>query len=263
MYQFFSKPDRYFGFCGDLRCDVKETRIPGAPTFMKGLRVLFVSDVHATARTKAEDIAALAEKLAGVNADIILLGGDYADENEHAVRLLKGLGRLSAPLGVYAVAGNNDREAFENIADLRGLMGALGFHLLVNEAVTLRLKGGRLIVAGVDEYRYGNPDATGLYPAKADDNVYRLLLSHYPRAIEPMPDLMLSGHTHGGQFNAFGLNPYTIGFERVIHHRRASRYIEGLHRYRDSWMLVSKGIGASKLPLRIGVAPEVDLIVFE
>lgn len=263
MYQFFAKPDWYFGFCGDLRCEVNETRIPGAPSFMKGLRALFISDIHATAHTKPEDIAILADKLAGVKADILLLGGDYADEFEHATRLLKGLGALSAPLGVYAVVGNNDREAFENIDDLRRLMRSLGFQLLINEAVTLRLKGGKLIVAGLDEYKYGNPDATGLYPAKEANNVYRLLLSHYPHAVEAMPDLMLSGHTHGGQFNAFGLNPYTIGFERIIHPRRASHYIKGLHRFRDSWMLVSKGIGASKLPLRIGVQPEIDLIVFE
>ena len=263
VYQFLSRSDWYFGVCGNLRCTVRETQIPDAPAFIRGMRALFISDVHATSRTGAADIAALAEVLAGVQADIILLGGDYADENEHAVRLLKGLKGLSAPLGVYAVVGNNDREAFEDIADLRRLMGSLGFRLLVNESVTLRMKGGRLIVAGLDEYKYGRPDAAGLYPAEAGDHVYRLLLSHYPRAVEPMPDLMLSGHTHGGQFNALGLNPYTIGFERIVHFRRASRYIAGLHRYKDGWMLVSKGIGASKLPLRIGVAPEVDLIVFE
>lgn len=263
MYQFFSRPDLYIGVCGDLRCRVKETRVPGAPPFMKGLRALFASDTHATARTKAEDIAALSDKLAGVGADIILLGGDYADETEHATRLLMGLKALSAPLGVYAVVGNNDREAFEKVADLRGLMGSLGFRLLVNEAVTLNIKGGRLIVAGADEYKYGKPEVAGLYPAGADRNTYRLLMSHYPCAVEPMPDLMVSGHTHGGQFNALGLTPFSIGFERILHYKHASCCIEGLHRCRDSWMLVSKGIGASRIPLRVGVAPEVNLIVFE
>ena len=263
MYQFFSKPDRYFGACGDLRCELKATRVPGVPVFMRGTRALFVTDLHATKRTTDADIAALKAKLAGVRADILLYGGDFADEAEHAIRLLRGLSGLTAPLGVYAVVGNNDREAFENIDELRRLLREAGIRLLVNEAVTLSVNGGKLVVAGLDEYKYGNPDATGLYPGEVSADTYRLLLSHYPVAVKPMPDLMLSGHTHGGQFNAFGTTPYTIGFERILKRRRAARFVEGLHRHGDGWMLVGKGIGASRIPLRVGVEPEVNLIEFD
>ena len=128
--------------------------------------------------------------------------------------------------------------------------------------VTIWSEGQALIVAGCDEYRYGHPDVTGLYPPEPAPDRCRLLLSHYPRAVEPMPDIILSGHTHGGQFNALGLTPYTVGFERLLTPRRASRFIAGLHRHRDAWMLVSKGIGASRLPLRIGVRPEIEWIEF-
>ena len=262
MFQFFSKPDHYIGLCGDLRCEVKAAQVPGASAFMRGTRALFVTDIHASARTTDADIAALKAKLAGVRADLLLFGGDFADEAEHAIRLLRGLSGLTAPLGVYTVVGNNDREAFENIDELRRLMGEAGIRLLVNEAVTLSVNGGKLIVAGLDEYKYGNPDATGLYPDAARPDTCRLLLSHYPIAVAPMPDLMLSGHTHGGQFNALGATPYTIGFERILKRRRASRYIAGLHRHGDGWTLVGKGIGASRIPLRVGVAPEVNLIEF-
>lgn len=224
---------------------------------------MFVTDVHATPRTTAAHMDALAGRIAAAAPDLLLLGGDYADTAEPCRRLFEGLGRVRVPLGAFGILGNNDREAFPNTDALRQVMARAGARLLVNEAVTLRLNGGRLIVAGLDEYRYGRPSAAGLYPPLPDPNRFRLLLSHYPRTVDPMPDLMLCGHTHGGQFNLLGVTPYTIGFERVIRRRRAPRYIAGLHGHGGGRVFVSKGIGASRLPLRIGVRPEIDLLVFD
>lgn len=263
LYQFFSKPDRYFAPCGDLRCWVTECRVPDAPAFMRGLRALFISDVHAIPRTTDGDMAALVDRAAALKPDIVLLGGDYADRPKPALRLLNHLSALRAPLGIYAVLGNNDREAFPDISELRAAMAAAGIALLVNEARSVSVNGGTLIVAGLDEHRRGRPDATGLYPTEPAEDRYRLLLSHYPRMVDPMPDLMLSGHTHGGQFNLLGVTPYTIGFERIVARRRASRFVAGLHDYRGAQVLVSKGIGASRIPLRIGVQPEINLIRFD
>lgn len=263
MHQFFSKPDLYFAFCGDLRCSVTEQRICGAPAFMRGVRALFMTDFHAKPRTTDADMDALVAKASALRPDIILLGGDYADEAGPAIRLFERLSALSAPLGMYGVAGNNDREAFPDLDELRRVMAKAGFKLLVNEARNIVLNGGRLALAGLDEYRYGSPNAEGLYPANPDSGTYRLLLSHYPRAVDPMPDLMLSGHTHGGQFNLLGVTPFTIGFERLVGWNRRSDYIEGLHAHMGGQMLVSKGIGASRLPLRIGVKAEINLIHFD
>ena len=257
--QFLSKPDRYAGPCGDLRCGLVERRIPGAPEFLRGLRALFVTDVHALPRTSSGDIEALAGRMADARPDILLLGGDYADTPEPARRLFEGLRGLRPPLGAFGVLGNNDREAFPNPDALRGIMSEAGLELLVNEARTLNVNGGRLVVAGVDEYKHGQPDAEGLFHG---EDGYRLLLSHYPRPVPDMPDLMLCGHTHGGQFNLLGLTPYAVGFERLLDQRRAPWYIAGLHRCRGGQVFVSKGIGASRIPLRIGVRPEIDLLIF-
>ena len=262
MYQFFSRPDGYIGTTGHLRCAVVERRIPGAPAFMRGLRALFMSDLHALDRTADADMDALADAILAAKPDILLLGGDYADQPQPCRRLFAHLRRVAAPLGAYGVVGNNDREAFPNLGVLRDVMGKAGFQLLVNRSVSLRVGGGRLIVAGLDEYKLGRPDARGLYPAAPDPNRFRLLLSHYPIAVEPMPDLMLSGHTHGGQFNLLGVNPYTVGFERLLC-RHPARFIAGLHDYGGGQMLVSKGVGASRIPLRVGVRPEIELLVFE
>lgn len=263
MYQFFSKPDGYCARCGDLRCSVTEHRVSPAPDFLRGVRALFMTDFHATPHTREADMDALTERAAALRPDIVLLGGDYADEAGPARRLFEHLSRLSAPLGMFGVLGNNDREAFRDYGELRRLMARAGFTLLVSAAQTVPVNGGRLIVAGLIDYRYGHPKSDGLYPVKPTPGCYRLLLSHYPRVIQPMPDLMLSGHTHGGQFNLLGVTPYTIGFERILARKRASRYIAGLHEYRGARVLVSKGIGASRIPLRIGVKPEINLIRFD
>lgn len=224
--------------------------------------MVYVSDTHVLPRTTERDLAALTDVITSSEPDMILLGGDYADDARETLRLFDHFRRLRAALGLYACVGNNDREAFPDLRALRQVVRRCGISLLVNESVTLPIGSGRLTVAGLDEYRWGHPDCTGLYPnARASDH-YRVLLSHYPILVSPLPDLMLSGHTHGGQFNLLGLTPYALGFERIIARRRASRYIAGLHEYNGSQTLVSKGIGASRIPLRIGVQPELLLITF-
>ena len=230
---------------------------------MKGLQALMISDVHALPRTTDAQMDLLARRAAALRPDIVLLCGDYSDDPAPTRRLFERLSILRAPLGMFGALGNNDREAFPDIDALRGIMARAGFALLVNESRAIPVNGGRLIVAGLDEYRYGHPDIAGLYPPEPAPDTYRLLLSHYPRAVDPMPDLMLSGHTHGGQFNLLGVTPYTVGFERLFAWKRASRYVEGLHAYRGGRVLVSKGIGASRIPLRIGVKPEINLIRFD
>jgi predicted MPP superfamily phosphohydrolase len=73
---------------------------------------------------------------------------------------------------------------------------------------------------------------------------------------------MLSGHTHGGQFNLFGLNPYSIGFERFGDELPPPAVVSGMMRFGPTTLLTSKGIGVSRIPLRIGVRPEIHLLTF-
>ena len=118
-----------------------------------------------------------------------------------------------------------------------------------------------LIVAGIDELKHGAPAFAGAYPAAAEGR-YRILLSHFPMLPEDAPELVLSGHTHGGQFTVMGLTPYAVGFEPRAHECGMRHVIAGLHWQGDARLLVSKGIGASRIPLRIGVRPEVNLLRF-
>ena len=264
LYQRFSRPDRYFGRCGHLDAAVTESVINGAPPFLCGLRALFLSDVHVTDGTTRADLAALAERIASLRPHLLLMGGDYADRSGNAVRFFEALAPLKPPLGCFGVLGNNDAEAWMNRLDvLRSVMADSGCALLVNESVEIPHNGGTLCVGGTDEYLYGAPDTRALWPKQASPRRYRILLSHYPVLPASRPELMLCGHTHGGQFNLLGLTPYAIGFERFVRPRRAPVAIAGLHDIDDMQLLISKGVGASRVQLRVGVQPEINLLTFE
>lgn len=264
MFQFLVRPDRHFSRCGHLQATVERRAIPGAPEFMRGLRALFASDFHAVARTRAADARALAGQINALSPDLVLLGGDYAERAAYAAPLFEGLAALRAPLGCFGILGNNDREAWPEIEPLREMMAAAGCTLLVNQSAQIRINGGTLWIAGADDLLRGAPDTRGLYPDRPSPNTYRILLYHEPCPARPAPDLTLSGHTHGGQFNLLGLTPYSIGFERLYGRRIRPAAVAGLSVEEDgSRLLVSKGIGASRIPLRVGVRPEIDLLAFE
>lgn len=264
MLQLFSRPDLYIRRAGRLDAAVSERRIPGAPPFMRGLRAVFVTDTHVLPRTSRADIDALAAKIAGTRADVMLLGGDYSDRTEDAVRLFDALGGVVPALGGYGVLGNNDTQASDGQNErLETAMARAGCQLLVNRSVRIRRDGGVIWIGGVDEHRYGKPDATGLYPGNPRPDIYRILLSHYAVMPSVRPDLMLCGHTHGGQFNLLGVTPFTIGFEERRIPYQASMATAGLFDVDGMKLLVSKGVGASRIQLRVGVRPEINLLVFE
>ena len=261
MYRRFSRPDWYCARAGRLDASVHARVVTGAPAFMRGLRLLFASDTHVLSRTTDAEIDAFVALMAAQMADIVLLGGDYSDTAEGAVRLFEAMKALRAPLGIYGVIGNNDAEAWDSVRELRRAMAKGGCKLLVNQSKALRINGGALYIGGVDEHRYGKPHCEGLYPAAPSPVAYRVLLSHYPCRPALTPDLMLSGHTHGGQFNALGLTPFAIGFERISR-KPKSMAVAGLMDVGDMKLLVSKGVGASRIQLRVGVRPEIDLLTF-
>ena len=250
MFQFV-RPDRYF-YAGVFPLPVtKHIPIEDAPDFMDGLRIAFVSDVHLRPRVSDDRLQALMDIIREMNADLILLGGDYAETADDCLRFFRSLSEIRPKYGSFGVFGNND---FICRGDLRKIMAENGAQLLLNEGISIDLPGGTLAIAGCDDHKYGSPETKDIFPY----GDYRILISHQPCMPECAPELMLSGHTHGGQFNIFGLTPYFIGFEFA----RKMLAIHGRKQFGNTRLLVGKGIGISRLPLRIGAAAEVYLIEF-
>lgn len=224
---------------------VERVFIDDAPEFMRGVRAVLCTDVHLRSRTSDRRLNQIVDAIAGAHADMLLLAGDYGEGAAQCERFFDALSRVSFPLGVYAVPGNNDEHTFRRA----------GVDFLVNRDVRLSVNGGTLLIGGVDDYKYGEPDAGGILRGEGD---YRILLSHFPIIADCPADLMLSGHTHAGQINLLGVTPYLIGFER----RYKICALRGMHRAKKLRVYVSRGIGNSKLPLRVGSAPEITVIEF-
>lgn len=228
---------------------VERLHIPDAPAFLHGLRILFVSDVHLRKCVSDAKLASLVHLMGEQRADLILLGGDYAETPQQCARFFAALRGLRAPLGSFGVPGNNDPPDL-----LPRCMESAGVCLLKNRAVSVSLPGGRLLLGGCDEHKFGSPDTARLFSGEG----YRILLSHFPAPPHCEAELMLSGHTHGGQIDLLGITPYALPFERE--YRLLG--VRGLKRIGSMQLVICNGIGVSRLPLRIGARPQILLLEF-
>lgn len=233
--------------------------VPNLDERLEGTRIFFGSDIHAGPPLRAKGMARLVERINALEADIVLLGGDYVGGHFRGTDYFyPALKKLRAPLGVFAVAGNHDYWETGNAMDT--LMYDNGVVLLRNKNVRVMRDGAPLYIAGVDDLWAGNPDllktAEGI-----EQSEFAIMISHNPDIFaDGLPnnnkggfDLALAGHTHGGQITAFGKWAYAP--------------TEYGKRYLNEWriedgvpILVSNGIGCNGFPIRFYAPAEMHII---
>ena len=264
--RYFAKPTFHLSFCWGKGLKVSQTTMEGTPRWMRGMRLLFAADFHLRESVPDAALERLVELMRRQQADMLLFGGDFAESRDQQDRMFRALSALRPPLGMFCCPGNNDWECFPNRRAMRGVVTRAGGHLLVNRACSIALDGGVIVVAGLDECKFGQPRLKGLLPP-ANQNRYRILLSHYPVLPEESgaqwPDLMLSGHTHGGQLNALGITPYTLPWMERRQMPDGPLCVSGQICLKDMRLLVSNGIGWSRLPLRVCARPQIHLLNFD
>jgi predicted MPP superfamily phosphohydrolase len=224
------------------------------PRELDGLKIVHLSDIHHgpfTAREQVERAVAVANSL---QPDIIALTGDYiSHEREYIQPCAEMLGRLRARCGVYAVLGNHDN--WVDPALVTDLFRLAGIRVLNNEGMRFEDKGVSFWLAGVDDTMVGLEDLPLALAGSAADEM-KLLLAHNPvilrRAARAGVDLVLSGHTHGGQV--------TWRSERSASGRVRRRILRGLGRRGETQIYVTRGLGTVVLPVRYGCLPEVSLL---
>jgi predicted MPP superfamily phosphohydrolase len=206
------------------------------------------------AATRASGAAARARAAA---PDLIALPGDFAADRAAGFRcVLEALAELRAPLGVYAVPGNHDYivgiETWH-----RQLARQPHIRDLTNSAVLCEVRGVPLCIAGVDDLSEGEPHLDALPPPER--RAFTILLAHDPEQAErsrrayDQVDLILSGHTHGGQVRLPGIGP----LRDPLH---PERYATGVQRLPWTTVYTSRGIGTVHLPVRLLCRPEVAIL---
>lgn len=237
-----------------LAIERRTIRLHRLPAALDGFRIVHLTDIHHSPFTGREQIERAVEVANNLDADIIALTGDYiSHEREYAAPCAEMMGRLRARCGVFAVLGNHDH--WTDAALVTDLFRAEGIQMLVNEGMRFEHKGESFWLAGVDDTMVGLEDLP-LALAGSRESEMKLLLAHNPlilrRAARARVDLILAGHTHGGQI--------TWRSERSASGRPRRRLLRGLGRRGDTQIYVSRGLGTVVLPVRYGSPPEVALL---
>jgi uncharacterized protein len=224
------------------------------PRELDGFRIVHLSDLHHGPLTSQDQILRAVELANSLEPDMIALTGDYiSHERQYAAPCAELVGRLKARFGVYAVLGNHDH--WTDAALITDLFSAEGIKVLINEGMRFEQRGATFWLAGVDDTMVGLEDLP-LALAGARKDEMKLLLAHNPiilrRAARAGVDLVLSGHTHGGQV--------TVRTERSESGRPRRRLLRGLGRRGQTQIYVTRGLGTVVLPIRYGCPPEVSLL---
>ena len=270
-----------------MRLSVTRYRIVPLGPWPKGLslRIVALADIHACEPCmSASRIAGIVEAANGLDADLIVLLGDYVAGMHAVTRFVDAaewapiLGRLCAPLGAYAILGNHDwwedrgaRKRGHGPTIAGEAITRAGIRLLENQAVPLRVRGQgsdhEVWLAGFGDQlaflgaakrlglaRVGVDDLAGTL-AQVPDGAPAILLAHEPDIFTHVPPrvaLTLSGHTHGGQVRLLGYAP-------LVPSRYGDRFAYG-HVREQADLVVSGGLGMSIAPVRLGLPPEIVVV---
>ena len=245
-------------------------RLDGLPGEFSGLRIVQLTDLHHSEIVPLDYLEACVERANRLQPDLVFLTGDYVTMDpelgrsrtrEDFLAPLAGLfAEIRARRGVFAVMGNHDvTAAFHGT---REVMAAAGIPLLQDANVHLESGGARLAVVGLRDFGTQMVNTDQAFDGVAPDEP-ALVLMHNPDLFPEMEErrsaLIFAGHTHGGQVRVPCYGP----LPRYIPSRYGSRYAEGVFRRGNLTMLVNRGVGMIRAPVRFNCRPEIALVTLE
>jgi hypothetical protein len=234
----------------------RDVALVGLPPALDGYRIAQISDLHCGPLTPPARVRRWVEAVNATNADLVAVTGDLIVSGDaYVAAVASALGGLRPRDGVFASMGNHDY-----FTDGEAMARALehnGLTVLRNRGVTLTRNGGRLYVGGADDTWTRRADVARALSARPP-GIPAVLLAHdpdlFPAAAAAGADLVLSGHTHGGQFAV-------PGFARRWNLARLmTSFTTGLYRAGDATLYVNRGLGTTGPPIRLGARPEIAVL---
>jgi predicted MPP superfamily phosphohydrolase len=229
-----------------------DLRFAALPPAFDGFTILHISDMHVD--MNADAMRRLTALVGDLNYDLCVLTGDYRGKTFGPFQAtLDGMQCLRAQLKapVYGVLGNHD-----TVQMIPGLEAA-DIKMLLNECAVIVRGDQRIYLAGIDDAHYFRVDNIEKAGSEIPDGEFSILLSHTPeiyrQAAHADFNLMLSGHTHGGQICLPGSIPVTL--DSVL----PRRFGAGAWRYHNMIGYTSVGAGSSIGPVRFNCPPEITL----
>ena len=249
-------------------------KIRNLPASLQGLKIGLLTDLHASFIVSGETIRSAGRLLMAENPDLIVMTGDYISgstkflsgsigqfNHEYLSKCVKALAHLKAPLGIYGVLGNHDfwsgPESVKAICEM--FTRQIGMVWLRNRSVELHKGGSPFHMLGVDDYWEESCSLTEACKGVDEDSV-KILLSHNPDINDDISlagkriDLVLSGHTHGGQI----VMPF-LG-QPVMPSKFGQKYRAGLVFDGGRQTYISRGVGCLLAPIRLNCPPEATVL---
>ncbi len=218
------------------------------------IKIIQISDLHFDQLKYFHK--SIAKKINSIKPDLIFITGDSVDSTEKIKPLDEFLELIDNSIKKYAITGNWEYWGNVNLNELKSIYSKNNCELLINENRTISIKNREISIIGIDDFVGGNADF-----GKAVENLKKtetnIVLSHCPEHRDIITkqkgnlniDLVLSGHTHGGQINLFGFVPFKP--------QGSGKYLKGWYKESEPKMYISKGIGTSILPIRFGARAEM------
>jgi hypothetical protein len=260
----------YGFFYGRLNLETTHQRISlrRLPKAFEGFRIVQLSDLHISPFMTADEIRKYVAIANQLNGDMVVLTGDFLLYDPAAqAAVVEVLSALKAPFGVFGCLGNHEYMT-KTEESITRLFAGQHIRILRQERIPIQSNGEALNLIGVD-YEQGrfSKDHEGhvvdRYMQSCEKLVLpdttNILLNHNPNAFDRAADLgvdlMLTGHTHGGQLSL------EFAYRGLCLSRLATPYVSGWYEKRGSQAYVNRGIGTISPPIRIGARPEIT--VFE
>jgi hypothetical protein len=254
----------------ELSVETYTVHLPRLPEAFSGMRIVQISDIHYFEWTETFFLRRVVERVNALHPDMVVLTGDFVTygpvrwpsedahkrfARRHMPECASILNGIRCPLR-YATLGNHDM-----MVGGRYIYGDLvnqGLPVLRNTAVPLERNGERLWLVGLGSACVKDADPERAIPASAvRDKEAMIVLAHEPDILPEIApygvDLMLSGHTHGGQIRIPFLPPAFLP-------DYGKKYVEGWFRYGSTQLYVNRGIGTIGVPLRVNCPPEITLL---
>ncbi|MEP6901765.1 MAG: metallophosphoesterase [Actinomycetota bacterium] len=232
------------------KIDIKLTRLPKK---LEGFRLIHLSDIHHSPFTSLEHISRAVKVANRLKPDMFVLTGDYVShESAYIEPVAEVLGKLESEFGSFACLGNHDHWTDAEL--ITNSFRRANINVLINQGFRFTAREASLWLCGVDDYMVGKTDLRSALHGSFPDEM-KLLLAHNPVIVRQAArfevDLVLSGHTHGGQVKLRDED------KRILPPRKLKN---GLHRRRNTQIYITRGIGTVVLPIRYQCPPEISLI---
>ncbi len=235
--------------------EVNEFYLKDATAKTDNFKFIQVSDLHLHA--VGYSLKKIAKQINDSKADLVFFTGDSIDKAENLKLLREFLQLIDTSIQKTAILGNWEYWGNVDVRKLRLLYSDFNCDLLINKSKQYTIRNKSISVTGIDDYVGGNADYL-LAMKTYQESDFHVVLTHCPEHRDVIAtqthdkiDLILSGHTHGGQINIFGYAPFKPP--------GSGKYTRGWYTESQPPLYVSKGIGTSILPVRFGARSEISI----